>query len=333
MSESVAISVTEPSSVGEVRRLAAALAQRLAWNEVDIGKVSLVATETANNLVKHARHGQIFLRPVEETGANGVELLVLDKGPGMSDVSQALRDGYSTAGSPGNGLGAIARLSNLFDINSVPGRGTAMLSRLWAGAAQPSTISMEIGVVCVAKPGEEVCGDAWSVRHLPGRTVIVVADGLGHGQYAAQAAAECLRVFNEKPTRRPAEIIQAAHGPLRSTRGASMAVAEIHFDEGVVYYAGIGNIAGSILSGDSSRSLVSHNGIVGHEMRRLQEFSYGWPADAIIVLHSDGLQSRWTLENYPGLTVRHPALVAGTLYRDFHRASDDVTVLVARQGS
>lgn len=192
---------------------------------------------------------------------------------------------------------------------------------------------MEIGVVCAAKPGEEHCGDAWGVRHLPGRTLIVVADGLGHGHFAAQAATECLRVFNEKPTRRPAEIIQAAHGPLRSTRGAAVAVAEVNFDEGIIRYAGVGNIAASILTGNSSRSLISHNGTVGHEMRRVQEFSYPWPADALLVMHSDGLQSRWTLEGYAGLSVRHPALIAGTLYRDFQRSNDDVTVLVARQGS
>ena len=333
MGESFVISVTEPSSVGEARRFAAALAQQLAWNEIDTGKVSVVATEMANNLIKHARDGQIFLRPLEETGLQGLELLALDKGPGMNDVSKAMRDGYSTAGSPGTGLGAIARLSTLFDINSVPGRGTGVLARLWASASQSSHPPMEIGVVCAAKPREEVCGDAWSVCHLPGRTVMVVADGLGHGKFAAQAAGECLRVFNEKPARRPAEIIQAAHGPLRSTRGASMAVTEINFEEGIVRYAGIGNIAGTILTHSSSRSLVSHNGTVGHEMRRVHEFSYPWPPDALLILHSDGLQSRWTLENYPGLTVRHPALIAGTLYRDFRREHDDVTVLVARQGT
>lgn len=333
MRDSFVISVAEPSSVGEARRLAAALARHLALSEVDLGKISVLVTETANNLIKHALEGQVFVRSLGETGFNGLEILALDKGPGMSDVSKAMRDGYSTAGTPGTGLGAMARLSNAFDIHSVPGRGTTVLSRLWENVSNPLTPPMEIGVVCAAKAGEEVCGDAWSVRHLPGRTVVVVADGLGHGQFAAQAARECLRVFNEMPTHRPAEIIRAAHGPLRSTRGASMAVAEIHFGEGIVRYAGIGNIAGIILANNSSRSLVSHNGTVGHEMRRLQEFSYPWPADALLVMHSDGLQSRWTLENYPGLTVRHPALVAGTLYRDFVRGRDDVTVLVARKGN
>ncbi len=64
--------------------------------------------------------------------------------------------------------------------------------------------------------------------------------------------------------------------------------------------------------------------------RKFQEFAYPFPKGATLVMHSDGLISRWTLDAYPGLAAHDPALVAGVLYRDFQRGRDDVTVLVAR---
>jgi hypothetical protein len=74
----------------------------------------------------------------------------------------------------------------------------------------------------------------------------------------------------------------------------------------------------------------AHNGIAGHEARRIHEFSYPFPDDGLLVLHSDGLKSQWSLDGYPGLAERDPALIAGILFRDFNRGRDDVTVVVAR---
>jgi serine phosphatase RsbU (regulator of sigma subunit) len=158
----------------------------------------------------------------------------------------------------------------------------------------------------------------------------LMADGLGHGPLAARAADEAVRVFRESGHLRPAEILEAAHGTLRATRGASVAIAEITYVDKIVRYAGIGNIAGAVLSATGRRSLVSSNGTLGHELHQLREFSYSWPEDGLLILHSDGLHSRWQLETYPGLIGRHVSLIAGVLYRDFVRGSDDVTVLAAR---
>jgi hypothetical protein len=77
--------------------------------------------------------------------------------------------------------------------------------------------------------------------------------------------------------------------------------------------------------------MVSYNGTVGHEVRKIQEFTYQWHPEAILLLHSDGLGTQWRLERYAGLMYKHPSLIAGVLYRDFHRVRDDVTVLVARE--
>jgi hypothetical protein len=158
-----------------------------------------------------------------------------------------------------------------------------------------------------------------------------MVDGLGHGCFAAEAASAAVRIFNGNTHLPPVEILQKAHGALRSTRGAALAIAEIKSATSLVRYAGVGNIAATVASGGATRSLVSHNGTVGHEMRRVQEFTYPWPAGALLIMHSDGLQTRWTFANYPGLTSRHAATVAGVIYRDFQRGRDDATVFVMRE--
>ena len=65
-------------------------------------------------------------------------------------------------------------------------------------------------------------------------------------------------------------------------------------------------------------------------MRKVQEFVLPWNAGAMLIMQSDGLASRWDLEQYPGLIGCHPALIAAVLYRDYTRGRDDVAVLVAR---
>jgi anti-sigma regulatory factor (Ser/Thr protein kinase) len=324
-----AVPVTELSQVGEARRVAIALAAWQGFGETEAGQVALVVTEAATNLVKHARDGVILLRCVHERGTAGLEVLALDRGPGMADVGHCLRDGFSTAGTPGTGLGAIARLSGCADIHSVPGQGTALLVRLWAGPPPGPPEGLRVGAVSVPVAGEEVCGDAWAVEQADGRAVLLVADGLGHGPDAAAAAREAVRVFRDSAGLGPADILQAIHPALRSTRGAAVAVAEVRLREGAVRYAGVGNITGTVLSAGGDRSLVSHNGTLGHAARRFQEFAYPFPQGATLVMHSDGLSSRWDLDAYPGLHARDPALIAGVLYRDFRRGRDDATVLAA----
>ncbi|UCD59092.1 MAG: SpoIIE family protein phosphatase, partial [Candidatus Hydrogenedentota bacterium] len=154
---------------------------------------------------------------------------------------------------------------------------------------------------------------------------------LGHGPSGEEASDKAVAVFNENKHLSPAEIIEEAHPALRSTRGAAIAVAEVNRGRNEVCYAGIGNIRGVILSSKGRRSMISHNGIVGLQIRKIQEFTYPWPDDGVLVMHSDGLGSRWELERYPGLIRKHPALIAGTLYRDFYKGSDDVAVVVVRE--
>lgn len=326
-----AVAVTDPSGAGEARRRVQRLAEALGFGETEAGRAALAATEAATNLAKHARDGVILVHPCRRGDVVGVQMLALDRGPGMRNPAECLRDGYSTAGSPGTGLGALSRTSDDFELFSTPGVGTVLLARVWSADPGHSPADLSVGAVAVAKPGQEVCGDSWGAVQEGERTLLVVADGLGHGSEAAEASGLAVEVFRKTAGSGPVAAIHAMHAAMRHTRGAAVAVAEVDAAAGRVCYAGVGNIAGTIVSPGGTQSMVSHNGTVGHEARKVHAFEYAFPKDAMLVLASDGIGTRWTLDRYPGLLLRDPAVLAAVLYRDFARGNDDATVLAARR--
>jgi anti-sigma regulatory factor (Ser/Thr protein kinase) len=326
---SVRVTVQDESQIGAARRAAVRFAADLGFSETDAGRLAIVATEGASNLARHGGGGELLLRRLGPKPA--VELLALDRGPGIADVQRACEDGHSTGGTPGTGLGAIRRLSEVCELYSRPGGGTALMARIGSLTTAGPAAPVQVGAVSLPHRGEDVCGDGWAVSLSPGRISAMVADGLGHGPYAARAASEAVRVFSEQASRAPRELMESVHGALRATRGAAVGVAEIDLTRGVMAFAGIGNIVTIVLTGGSSRNAVSLGGIVGHERGTVRQFEYPWPEGAILVMHSDGLQSQWRLDAYPGLAQSHPALLAGLLYRDHTRGRDDLTVLAIRE--
>jgi len=340
----VPLKIEDASQVGEARRAANALAARLGAGETERGTLALVVTEAATNLVRHADGGgTLLLQPLDRAGQPWVDVLALDRGPGMSSVPDALRDGYSTAGTAGEGLGAIRRLSREFDLYSAPGLGTALFARVALRLANfdddpPGTPGFTFGAVSVPLPGEEVCGDDWAADGLDGDAPrFLVADGLGHGAGAAEASGEAVRVFAAPgaETLTPAALLERAHGALRHTRGAAAASAQVAPGGGAVTFAGVGNIQAAFVNGSggaAAKGLASHNGTVGHQARKFADFVYDWPPGALLILASDGVTTQWGLERYPGLLARHPAVVAGVVYRDCARGRDDATVLAVAAG-
>lgn len=320
----VPLEIREESQVGQARRRAQKMALDAGLSEHQAGEVAIVASEIATNLAKHGSGGEVLLRQL----ISGVEVIAVDKGQGMKDVSRCLSDGYSTSGTPGNGLGAIRRLASEFDIYSRPNSGTALLARICRKAGSSK---FDLGVVCRPKVGELLCGDAWATKQTDGTLWVVIADGLGHGPDAHAAALEAVRIFRvTSEYKTTIDAIEAMHGALRKTRGAAVGVAQINQADKQVRFAGVGNIACTVLENSSWKSMMSHNGILGHEVRRIQEFTHPWTPHSKLVMNSDGL-STWSLDKYPGLFGRHPSLVAGVLYRDFWRHRDDVTVFVAEE--
>jgi anti-sigma regulatory factor (Ser/Thr protein kinase) len=322
--------VRDTSQIGEARRLALDLAVREKFDETQAGRLALVVTELAANLVKHAGGGAIIVDRFDDVDGTGIEALSLDKGPGMVDVQQCLRDGFSTAGSRGEGLGAVSRQSTRFGVFSRPGQGTVVMARCRGKQRGAPRTRSEIGAVLAPYPGETECGDAWAfAASEPGETVLV-ADGSGHGALAARASERAVEAFVENAPRDLPVLGATLHRALASTRGAAIGLARVDRRQRQIRYLGVGNIAGSVLSGGVMKRMVSHNGTAGHVAPRLSEFIYPFEGSPLLILHSDGLGTRWDLSAYLGLAHLHPSLIAGVLYRDHRRGRDDASVVVLR---
>ena len=328
MLDPIVIDVTETSAIGEIRRAASSLADRAELTEEDVGRLSLVITELATNVIKHASGGT-FLIGRSEVDSSTVEVLVLDSGPGITNIGEALRDGHSTTGTPGTGLGAVMRQANFFQMYSLPKHGTASLARISAAKGTVKLDPARSGGVSVPFPGETVNGDGWTEKPIEHGSRVMVVDGLGHGQLAHDAAVAACDAF-QKAGGSVTDTLMVVHDALRGTRGAAVAVAELDLESRVVRFSGVGNISATIIDPTARRSAVSLYGIVGHQMREAREYTYPWSAESTLIMHSDGLTTRWDLDAFPGLLGRDAVLIAGVLWKDYRRQNDDSTVVVVR---
>ncbi|MFD9587587.1 ATP-binding SpoIIE family protein phosphatase [Streptomyces sp. NPDC059980] len=347
-------------------RLAASrLAERIGLGKHRSGEVTLAVSEAASNLAKHAVRGAILLRVVRAAQHAGIEFLALDDGPGIADVPSSMRDGYSTAGTMGVGLGMIARLSDAFDLHSIPRQGTVMLARFWprsspgrpADLGAVTTNPVVEGVTRTISGGQE-CGDGWATRwdtapYAPdgtaetmrsghdrstaGRTtstgqavLVMLCDGVGHGPLARKAAQAAIRAFHTSPAGAPADVMKDIHHGLAATRGAAVAVARIEPDQKRVLFCGVGNIAATTVTATAKNSLPSVPGTAGHQTRTLRTITSELPAGSALVLHSDGLSERWNPQDLPGLLDHRPGVIAGHLLRSAGKYHDDASVAVAK---
>jgi anti-sigma regulatory factor (Ser/Thr protein kinase) len=154
------------------------MASRLDFPPARADQLALAITEAASNLVKHARQGSLLLCVNRESDEPGIDLVTIDSGPGIRDVGAALRDGHSTAGTLGIGLGAIARLADFCDLYSVAGHGSALVARFWPVPRQAAT-----SCAGLIRPmsGETECGDSFGALRSGDTLTAVLCDGLGHG--------------------------------------------------------------------------------------------------------------------------------------------------------
>jgi len=329
------IIIQESSQLAQARREALALASSIGLSETLAGRVALISTEIGTNILKYGGGGEMIMRTFADDDADGIEILALDRGPGIADISQSSRDGQSSSGTLGFGMGAIARLSTLSDIYSTPSGGTAVFSRVARARPSGATYSpakrLLVSGISIAKPGQEACGDTWAEKRIDGARWVTVIDGLGHGPMAAVASAAAVQAFHATPAdASPADLIRAAHTHLKGTRGAVMAVAAIRPALGTIEFAGVGNITAVLMHDGETKRLGSSDGTVGYSLRTVRDQSLTWYRDSTLILTSDGLSTRWNLNDHPWLVTRHPSLISAVLYRDFSRNNDDATAVVVK---
>lgn len=319
------VAIDDRSSIGDARRAANSVARSLGFDESRCSDISIVVTELATNLLQHVGGGELLICPVE-AGAAWLDILAVDSGPGIRDVSRAFEDGVSTAGSAGQGLGAVQRLSDAVSLYSVLGAGTVVFCRF---SLAPESITAPVGVVSIPIRGEVQCGDSYLILPGASRSLVMLVDGLGHGPVAAEAAGEAVKAVRAASKENLNEIMAFTHNALKATRGAAMSVVIVDHERLVLAYAGVGNVSATIGNGAITRNMVSRNGTLGAVLPRVQEYSYPFEPGMMLLMFSDGLNSRCSFNGYSGILSRPPALVAGLLYRDFKRGRDDATVIVA----
>ncbi len=334
------IIISDHAHVGEARRFATLLAGDAGFDTSEIAKIAIIVTEAAMNIIKHANgEGEILLEVFQDSFKSELQVYAIDQGPGVSNMGICFEDGYSTANTPGTGLGAIKRLASQFEFYSSLGQGTL----LWAKIEKNVPIKknalinlkspglFEWGVICIPVAQEEVSGDAWSTYTMADNTqLFMLADGLGHGPDAHLAASEAVRIFNERGDASLIDILLAQHAALKKTRGAAIAIIKIDPFRQEASYLGVGNISGTILTPHKNYSMLSYNGIIGHQFRTVHEMKYPFNNKSILVMHSDGLSNQWEKIYSVELSRQSPATTAGLLYRGFKRKRDDVCVLVAK---
>ncbi|MFC5220266.1 SpoIIE family protein phosphatase [Streptomyces coerulescens] len=323
------VPVHDSTRVRDVRLAARDAARHAGLADDRVATAELVATELATNLLKHAGGGQVLLDLVGPTvPVHGderlllVQIMAVDHGPGMADTAAALRDGYTTTASLGAGLGTCLRIADDFSLHSTPGRGTTAMARIGphrdTAGPYPAPPPVRAGGVNIPLAGGEFSGDAWACVRAADRVTLLLADGLGHGPQAARASSAAVAALRSDPHLPPTDLLRRMHTVLRDTRGAAVAVAQLDLGAGQLHFAGVGNVGARLRAGDRWQGLVSCPGIVGaHLPARLPPHQERWTRDSLLVLHSDGLPSRWT----PGPATEtpsplDPAVIAASIVRD-----------------
>ncbi|MFD5778117.1 SpoIIE family protein phosphatase [Streptomyces fungicidicus] len=337
------VPVQDSTRVRDVRVAAEEAAALAELDESRTSAASLVATELATNLLKHAQAGEVLIDVVdpprlgEGTTGRVVQITTIDHGPGIADVDGALRDGFTTARSLGAGLGTCRRLADDFRLHSVPGRGTVAVARVGTGGPHgdtaPDPAGVRAGGVNIPYAGAEFSGDAWAWVRSGDRLTLMLADGLGHGREAARASTAAAEALHRRPGLPPAAALEAVHGALTGTRGAAVAVAQLDLWAGRLRFAGVGNVSARLREGGRWRSLLSRPGIVGvHQPRTVREDDVAWTGESLLILHTDGLPSRWNPAPDTGVPSADPAVTAAVAIRDAGSSArpvrDDTAVAV-----
>ena len=347
MREIHSVEIKDEAHVGTARRAVHRFASNLDFDETALSEIDIVVQEIGTNAARYATAGGWLHYTTPLGTATGIELFYWDAGPGIYDLDRAIRDGVSTSGSLGAGLGAIRRLMDEFDVYSTRRstshlklsqrrtfHGTALLARKWLRGVGEEVAGRDearrFGVWSRPHPGEDKNGDAYFIQTRNDRTLLAVIDGLGHGPGAKEAADVALDQLEEWMGESLDEVLPALHNALRSTRGAVIGVAIIDKTAERFHYSGVGNVLVRVFNAPEHTTPISANGTLGARLGQLRVWTFPWAEGATLVMASDGVSASWDIESYPGLLQHTPQLLAGVLMRDYSRNADDATVLVAR---
>lgn len=311
---------------------------RLTANELGFGpkkkgELDLILAELVSNLVKYGTDGELLVRPMLDSGQVGIEIISVDSGPGMANPEYMLEDGVSMGGSLGQGLGAIRRLSDEFQLYSQPGKGTVVLVRIYQRHRKKTLLNdlADVRWISVAKPGETVCGDACYCKLTTSSLKLFLGDGLGHGALAKIAVDRALEQLKQSAENSPAKLLTAVHQGATGTRGLVGTCAIFDFVSRKWTLCGVGNITTRLSGSMGVKGYIAHNGILGYILPQLlQDQEMPYERGQWLIMASDGLHSRWNPARYPGIGTYDPSVLAAVIYKEYAHRTDDMSILVSK---
>jgi anti-sigma regulatory factor (Ser/Thr protein kinase) len=303
------------------------------FTEKRTAEIDIVISELTSNLIKHAQKGEILYRLSTEENEKVFEVICIDNGPGIKDLSNAMKDGVSSKETLGQGIGAIMRLSNLSQFYTLPAWGTIVYTVFYNNRDYSPGVkkNFHARILNVAKPGEHVSGDSAHIKAYPDKTIVFVGDGLGHGHHAKDAVDKAISIFKSSMSGDPSEIIKEINKNLKHTRGLVATIATLDHKSKQWELCGVGNISTRLQKGLENKNYICNNGIIGFNIpTRLENSRHELEKFQQLILCSDGIKTRWDLVKYPGLLKYDPMIMAAVLYKDHARQTDDMTAVIVK---
>ncbi len=325
--------ISDRSFVAYAKREVHNLVGQTSFDPRRVAGIDIIVSEMCSNLVKHGGGGELLFR-LNLFQCWEIELLAIDNGPGIQDTAKAMKDGNSTTSTLGQGLGAMARLSDHFDIFSQPGWGTVVYCKVQeTRITQPSRFrSDKLNVVsfCLPKMHETACGDGVATRQSGGELQVFLGDGLGHGAAAHAAVKTAADFFEKCDESDPVSILRAMHHHVRSSRGLVATIASLNTKTMSWQICGVGNIATRIYRGSEYRNYLSYNGTVGLNIpTTLVSSTVEAEKNQRLIMCSDGIRSAWRFNRLTGFARMDNTMQAAIIYKDNSRQTDDVSVVIA----
>lgn len=327
--------IEERSYVAYIKREIHREISNTKFSEQRIGEIDIIVSELASNLIKHAKGGE-FLYRVNKVGDDDFvfEILCIDNAAGIADPARMMKDGISTSNTLGQGLGAISRLSDSFQLYSIPQWGTIVYSMVSSNKdriVRNSGLDLDIRALCVNKPKETVSGDAYLIKRTRSTIQLFLGDGLGHGEHAHEAVKRAGQSFMDSKEVEPVAILREMHEKVRRTRGLVAAVAILDLVRKEWKICAIGNILTRLYTGITFKHYLSYNGTVGLNIpNSLHESAFGAEKNQYLIMCSDGIRTRYDISRYPSILKYDNMILAGAMYKDFTRRTDDSSIVVAK---
>jgi anti-sigma regulatory factor (Ser/Thr protein kinase) len=299
-----------------------------------VDRAVLVASELGRNHLRHALAGRMRVTSLARGEHHGLEITAIDRGAGLADPATALSRGVAREkGSLGVGIGSVRRLSSEVDFDVRIGEGTRVKARVFGEGAPRHR---EVGIYGRPHFEEKVSGDHAAFCRPDGTDalVLVVSDGLGHGPPARQASFVAMHAVYANASESPSAIIESCERALGGeARGVVMAACRIDEAAGAMEAASIGNVELQVCRARDARRFGGSSAIVGGKGNRAvkpRTETTALAPDDLVVLTTDGISSKLSIEQDLMLLREHPIIVAQRIMERFGRTNDDALVLVAR---